>query len=55
MRIKEKLREKFSRLTIRERLTYSNLLMFLIPVAITIVTALFAFAFAFYEIGRAHV
>ena len=48
MRINEKLKERLYYLSIRKRLTYSNILMFLIPVAVTIMTAIVALGIAFY-------
>lgn len=52
MQIKEKVKERFDRLSIKERLTYSNILMFLIPVAVTVVTAIGALLIAFYAFER---
>lgn len=52
MRIKEKARERLDRLSIRKRLTCSNILMFLIPVAVTVITALGALGIAFYVFGH---
>lgn len=46
MRITTKLRTRVDGLSIRKRLTYSNILMFLIPVAVTVATAIFMFAVA---------
>lgn len=44
--VKEKLKDRVNRLSIRQRLTYSNILMFLIPVAVTVVTAIVMFGIA---------
>lgn len=52
MRIKEKLREQMHHLSIRKRLNYSNILMFLIPVAVTVVTALAAMGIALFALRR---
>ena len=48
MRILEKAKDRVHHLTIRKRLNYSNILMFLIPVAVTILTALASICIAFY-------
>lgn len=40
MRICQKLSARLDRLSIQKRLTYSNILMFLIPVAVTLISAL---------------
>ncbi len=52
MRIAEKLKERLSHLTIRKRLIYSNILMFLIPVAVTAVAAVGAVGIAFFAFER---
>ena len=48
MRMNEKLKERLYHLSIRKRLTYSNILMFLIPVAVTTMTAIVALGIVFY-------
>ena len=48
MRIHEKLKKHLYHLSLRKRLTYSNILMFLIPVAVTMITAIAALGIAFY-------
>ena len=48
MRMIKKIRDRISALTIRERLICSNILMFLIPVAVTAVTAAGALGIAFF-------
>ena len=52
MRILQKVKERLSHLSIRKRLNYSNILMFLIPVAVTAVTALAALGIALYAFER---
>lgn len=52
MRVTEKLKGRLYRLSIRERLTWSNLLMFLIPVAVTILSAIGACGIALYAFER---
>ena len=52
VQIKEKVKKRLDRLSIKERLTYSNILMFLIPVAVTVVTAIGALLIAFYAFER---
>ncbi|MCI5677060.1 MAG: hypothetical protein MR343_06515, partial [Clostridia bacterium] len=47
MRICQKLSARPDRLSIQKRLTYSNILMFLIPVAVTLISALRAQVTAF--------
>ena len=47
MRICQKLSARPDRLSIQKRLTYSNILMFLIPVAVTLISALGAQVTAF--------
>ena len=48
MRINKKLKERLYHLPIQKRLNYSNILMFLIPVAVTVLTALIALGIAFF-------
>lgn len=52
MRITEKAKKNLYNLSIRKRLAYSNMLMFLIPVAVTLVTAAFASVIAFFAFER---
>lgn len=52
MRIAKKLKNSISNLSVKKRLMYSNILMFLIPVAATMVTALGALAVAFYAFKK---
>ena len=52
MRINEKLKKQLSHLSIRKRLIYSNILMFLIPVTVTVLTAIGALGIAFYAFER---
>lgn len=52
MRITKKLKTHLNHLTIRERLTYSNILMFVIPIAVTVVAAIVALGLAFYAFDR---
>ena len=52
MRIVEKLKERLSHLSIRKRLIYSNILMFLIPVVVTAVAAVGAVGIAFFAFER---
>lgn len=52
MRIMKKMKERLYHLPIRKRLNYSNTLMFLIPVAVTILTAIVAIGIAFYAFER---
>lgn len=52
MRMIKKLRERLYHLSIRKRLNYSNTLMFLIPVALTAVTAFAALGIALYAFER---
>ena len=48
MRIIEKAKDRMYHLSIRKRLNYSNILMFLIPVAMTAITAIAAIGIALY-------
>ncbi len=52
MRICQKLSARLDRLSIQKRLTYSNILMFLIPVAVTLISALGALGVAFFAFER---
>ena len=52
MRKTEKLKKRIDGLTIKQRLTYSNLLMFLIPIAATLITSAGALGIAFYAFKR---
>lgn len=52
MRITEKAKKNLYNLSIRKLLAYSNMLMFLIPVAVTLVTAAFASVIAFFAFER---
>lgn len=52
MHKRETLKDRVRRMSIRQRLTCSNLLMFLIPVAVTVLTALAAGAVALYALER---
>lgn len=52
MRAAEKVKKRIYGLSLRERLTYSNILMFLIPVVLTVLTALAAVGVAFYAFVR---
>ena len=52
MKITEKIRSRLEGLSIRQRLTYSNILMFVIPVAVTAVVAVGALGIAFYAFVR---
>ncbi len=52
MRINEKLKKQLSHLSIRKRLICSNILMFLIPVTVTVLTAIGALGIAFYAFER---
>lgn len=52
MRIMEKLKKQLPQLSIRKRLIYSNILMFLIPVTVTALTAIGALRIAFYAFER---
>ena len=46
MRITENLKSRLYHLSIRKRLTYSNVLMFLIPVSVTVFTTVFVIVIA---------
>lgn len=52
MRLIQKWKLRLHSLSIRERLVCSNILMFLIPVAVTIVSAIAALGVAFYAFAR---
>ncbi len=52
IQIKERLKERFYNLSVKKRLTYSNILMILIPVAVTVVTAIGALLIALYAFER---
>lgn len=52
MRICQKLSARPDRLSIQKRLTYSNILMFLIPVAVTLISAFGALGVAFFAFER---
>ncbi len=52
MRICQKLRARPDHLSIQKRLTYSNILMVLIPVAVTLISALGALGVAFFAFER---
>lgn len=52
MRLADRARRRISRLTVRERLTYSNILMVLVPVAVTVLVAALALGIAFYAFTR---
>ena len=52
MRIVKKLKNCINGLSVKKRLAYSNILMFLIPVAATMVTAIGALAVAFYAFKK---
>lgn len=52
MRIVKKLKNGINNLSVKKRLAYSNILMFLIPVAATMVTAIGALAVAFYAFKK---
>lgn len=54
MRTTEKLKTRIDRLSIRKRLTYSNILMFLIPVAVTVGTTVFMFTIAAWVFRHAY-
>lgn len=49
MRIMKNIRERLYHLSVRKRLNYSNILMFLIPVAVTVVTAFAAIGIVLYS------
>ena len=52
MRLTDRVRRRVSRLTVRERLTYSNILMVLVPVVVTVLVAALALGVAFYAFTR---
>ena len=52
MKLSDRLRAREKKLTVKKRLTYSNIIMFLVPVAVTVLTAFIALAVAFYAFSR---
>lgn len=52
MRLTDRVRRRVSRLTVRERLHCSNILMVLVPVAVTVLVAALALGIAFYAFTR---